>query len=107
MGDSYGEFVDPASYTSQKHFTTGEWMFFSPDQASSVDQFKTLDGFSQMVGPYKRKHLAFCVNECEDFETLQEAVKRCTEIIECEGITYTHKYDGDSNSKGFAGGYGY
>lgn len=107
-GNGYGRFTTSTTYgASQDYFVTGEWLFFSHSRTNSTLDFVRMDGYSEMVGPYKFKSLARCVNECEDFETLQEATEACMISHECEGITYTYKYDGDINTKGFAGGYGY
>lgn len=38
---------------------------------------------------------------------MEEAMSRCKELDECEGISFAHKYNGDRNSKGYHNGYGY
>ena len=40
IGDGWGEFVTPpADFKTKKYFKTGEWMYFSADYATKVDDF--------------------------------------------------------------------
>lgn len=71
IGQGWGEFVYPSLNDDKEYFTTGEWVFFSREYAKENHEFKQHDGFCEMKGPYKQHHLAFCVNDCEDFETLE------------------------------------
>lgn len=38
---------------------------------------------------------------------MEEAMTKCLESDDCEGVTYSHKYWGDYKSQGFYYGYGY
>jgi len=82
IGDAWGEFVQPELYTSKKHFTPGEWVFFSNNFAKTIEGFIREDGTCDFSGPFKRQHLSHCANDCEDFATLEEAMTRCWEIPE-------------------------
>lgn len=50
------------------------------------------------MGPFRYHRLELCVDYCRDFSTIEEAMTRCLEIDECDGVTFTHKYWGDKNS---------
>lgn len=65
------------------------------------------DGVCEFKGPFKFNHLAWCADDCRDFETLEEAMTRCLELDECGGISFSHMYWGDRKSSGPHRGYGY
>lgn len=82
-------------------------MYFSKNFAKTKESFIMESGTCEFTGPHRYQNLELCVNFCEDFETLEEAMTRCLELSECDGVTFAHKYWGDYKSKGFHHGYGY
>jgi len=73
-------------------------MHFSNNYAKTIADFKLEDGVCEFTGPFLRKSLELCANDCQDFATIEEAMTRCLEIEECGGVTFSHMYWGDKKS---------
>jgi hypothetical protein len=70
IGDAWGEFIDPVAHNDKSYFTVGEWLFFSINRTAVLNDFVQESGTCEFTGPFKRKHLTECANDCEDFATV-------------------------------------
>ena len=39
IGDAWGEFIAPDDYKDKQYFTSGEWIYFSKNLATTVDSY--------------------------------------------------------------------
>lgn len=80
QGDGWGQFVKGEDFGGDVYFRSGGWLYFSLNFAKSEEDFEGVDGSCQFQGPFSMQGLEVCVNQCEDFERLEEAMGRCIEI---------------------------